>query len=104
METIALSGESVRPMGAVVTPDGKTLYVTTGRGKMLVAIDTATNRPVWEVEVGTRPWGVAVSADGSTVYTANGPSNDISIVDVATRSVTDRIVVGERPWGIALQP
>jgi len=88
----------------VVTPDGKTLYVTTGRGKMLVAIDTATNRPVWEVEVGTRPWGVAVSADGSTVYTANGPSNDISIVDVATRSVTDRIVVGERPWGIALQP
>jgi YVTN family beta-propeller protein len=104
MATITLTGESVRPMGAVVAPDGKTLYVTTGRGKMLVAIDTATNTPVWEVEVGTRPWGVAVSADGSTVYTANGPSNDISIVDVATRSVTDRVVVGERPWGIALQP
>ena len=27
-----IPGENVRPMGVVVTPDGKTLYVATGRG------------------------------------------------------------------------
>lgn len=104
LNTIQLTGELVRPMGAVVSPDGAFLYVTTGRGKMLVAIDTKTNTPVWSVEVGQRPWGVAISPDGKTVFTANGPSNDVSIVDVASRAVTARIPVGERPWGIAILP
>ncbi|MBM4409633.1 MAG: hypothetical protein FJ038_13790 [Chloroflexi bacterium] len=97
--TIRLEGENARPMGEVVSPDGRFLYVTTGRGRMLVAIDTSTNAVVWSVEVGERPWGVAISPDGGTLYTANGPSNDVSVVDVATRSVTARIPVGVRPWG-----
>lgn len=104
MKTIKLAGENIRPMGTVVSPDGKFLYVTTGRGKMLVAIDTAANMLVWSVEVGPRPWGVAIAQDGRTLYTANGPSNDVSVVDVASRSVTARIAVGDRPWDVAFLP
>jgi YVTN family beta-propeller protein len=104
VKTIKLEGENIRPMGTVVSPDGKFLYVTTGRGKMVTAIDTATNTPAWSVEVGPRPWGIAIAPDGKTLYTANGPSNDVSVIDVASRSVTGRISVGDRPWGIALLP
>ena len=104
LATIKLTGELARPMGAVASPDGKWVYVTTGRGKMLVAIDTTTHVVAWSVEVGQRPWGVAISPDGSTVYTANGPSNDISIVDVAARSVVGRVKAGDRPWGAAIAP
>jgi YVTN family beta-propeller protein len=68
----------------------------------VVAIDTATDKPVAEIEVGPRPWGIGISADGGTLYTANGPSNDVSIVDVATRTVTARVKVGDSPWGVAL--
>ena len=102
--TIKLAGESIRPMGAVISPDGRYLYVTTGRGRMVVVIDTGTNEPIASVEVGARPWGIAISADGRTLYTANGPSNDVAVVDIASRSVTARIAVGDGPWGIAIVP
>ncbi len=88
IDTIKLTGgQLVRPMGVVAAPDGKHIFVTTGRGKNVVIIETATNKPIASIEVGERPWGIAVSADGNTVFTANGPSNDVSIVDVASRTV-----------------
>jgi YVTN family beta-propeller protein len=102
ISTIQLTGDLIRPMGAVASADGKFVFVSTGRGKRLVVIDTATNQPTASIEVGERPWGLAVAADGSRAYTANGPSNDVSIVDVAGRAVKARITVGEGPWGIAL--
>jgi YVTN family beta-propeller protein len=104
VKTIALSGADARPMGVVAAPDGRQVYVTTGRGKTVVILDTSTNKPVGEIEVGQRPWGIAVSPDGATLYTANGPSNDVSIVDIARRTVTARIKVGDSPWGLVLAP
>ena len=77
LKTIALTFENARPMGIVAAPDGRYVYVTTGRGKKVVAIDTATDKPVAGIEVGPRPWGIALSRDGNTLYTANGPSNDV---------------------------
>jgi YVTN family beta-propeller protein len=105
MSTIKLEGgQLVRPMGVVPSPDGKLIFVSTGRGKSLVSIDSATNKPVGSVEVGERPWGIATSADGRLVFTANGTSNDVSFVDVATRTVVARVMVGDRPWGVAFVP
>ena len=100
ISTIKLTGELMRPMGVVPSPDGKFVFVTSGRGKTVVIIDTATNMPVGSVEVGERPWGLAVSPDGTTVFTANGPSQDVSFVDVATRTVTAKVKAGDRPWGV----
>jgi YVTN family beta-propeller protein len=89
-------------MGTKMAADGKHLYVTTGRSKMLLILDTTTNRTVGSVEAGQRPWGLAIAPDGATLYTANGPSNDVSAIDVATRQVTKKVPVGRAPWGIAL--
>ena len=104
LQTIQLTGELVRPMGAVVSADGSRLFVSTGRGKNVVIIDTATNMPIASIEVGERPWGIAVSPDGKTVFTANGPSNDVSIVDVESRTVKGRVKAGDRPWGLVFVP
>ncbi len=105
LQTIKLEGGPlVRPMGTAVSPDGTLLFATTGRGKHVLLIDTATNKQVGAVEVGERPWGVAVSHDGRTVFTANGTSNDVSIVDVATRTVTAKVAAGNRPWGVVYVP
>ena len=102
VETIRLTGENVRPMGIVVSPDGQRLYVTTGRGGTVVSIDATTNTPIGSVAVGTRPWGIAISPDGTRLYTANGPSNDVSVVDTASLTVLTTIPAGDRPWGIAV--
>src|SRR5688572_5193342 len=40
-KTLKITGEMARPMGVVASADGRRVYVTTGRGQMLLAIDTA---------------------------------------------------------------
>jgi YVTN family beta-propeller protein len=92
----------VKPMGIAVHPDGKKIFVSTGRAGKVFAIDTATEQVVGEVVVGPRPWGIAISPDGRLLYTANGPSNDVSVIDASTLQVISRINVGTRPWGIAI--
>jgi YVTN family beta-propeller protein len=99
-KTITL-GKDMRPMGTAVSRDGKELYVTTGRSRMLMVIDTTSHMVVGSVDVGIRPWGLALSADGKTAYTANGPSNEVAVVDLASRRVTATIAVGRGPWGAA---
>jgi YVTN family beta-propeller protein len=89
-------------MGTVMSKDGKHLYVSTGRSKMVYVVDTSTNTVVGMIETGQRPWGIALSPDGSKLFTANGPSGDVSIVDLATNQVTTKIPVGRGPWGVAV--
>jgi YVTN family beta-propeller protein len=101
LKTITLD-TGMRPMGTVTGPDGKHVYVSTGRSKMVLAVNTSTDTVVGSVEAGVRPWGIAISRDGATLYTANGPSNDVSIIDVASMQVRQRVGVGTGPWGITV--
>jgi YVTN family beta-propeller protein len=96
---IAFADPQLKPMGVAVAPDGKQVYVTTGRGGTLVRIEPSSGNLLGSLPVGERPWGVAISRDGRTIVTANGPSNDVSIVDAAGWMVVGRVPVGERPWG-----
>jgi len=90
----------IKPMSVILTKDAKTAYTSTGRGKRVFVIDTATDKVISSVEVGDRPWGIALSPDNKLLYTANGPSNDVSVVDLATQTVIKRIKVGDSPWGV----
>ena len=104
LETVPVP-EPALPMGAVISPDGKEVYVTTGRaGNSVVVLDTASRKLVATIEVGTRPWGIGLSPDADRLFTANGGSNDVSVVDVKARREIARIAVGDGPWGIAVGP
>ena len=89
-------------MGTALTRDGRRLYVSTGRGKKVLAIDTSTDKVTGAVEAGQRPWGIALSPDEKLLFSANGPSNDVSVIDVATMQVVRKIKAGERPWGVVV--
>lgn len=92
-----------RPMGGVLSPDGKWLYVSTGRGGSVAVIDVAQRKLDAIIsDVGARPWGIGVSPDGKRLYTANGPSNDVSIIDLGSRRVEKRVNVGGSPWGLVV--
>jgi YVTN family beta-propeller protein len=102
---VALPDRLARPMGLTLSPDEKTLFVSTGRGQSVAFVDVATRRVLREArEVGARPWGLGVTPDGSKLYTANGPGNDVSVIDVATGEVVRRIPVGRSPWGVVVAP
>jgi YVTN family beta-propeller protein len=105
IQTIAVGKPGViKPMCVVLSRDGSTLYVSTGRGHKVFVIDTASNRVTGSVEVGERPWGIELSPDGKTLFSANGPSNDVSEVNLANLSVTKKVKVSDGPWGVAVVP
>lgn len=99
-----IPGETVRPMGVVVSPTGGEVFVTTGRGGRLAKFDATTLALSDEAEVGERPWGVALSPDGRYVFTANGPSDDVTMLDTRSLDVVTRFKAGGRPWGVAIVP
>lgn len=98
MRTIALGTDS-KPVGAAVSPDGRTLYVAGGRCNCIFAIDTASFKVRTVVQrMGRRPWGVAVTADGRKIYTANGRSDDVTVIDAASLRVIGTVAgVGRGP-------
>ena len=100
--TLDVPGEPSRPMGVVVSPDGEVVYISTGRGKTVVAMNAIQGGVIGSATVGTRPWGIALSPDGSLLYSANGPSNDVSVIETNTMTVVATIPAGESPWGIAV--
>lgn len=105
IHTIALGERGViKPMAVLLSPDAKTLYVSTGRGHELFLIDTGTNRVKTSFDIGERPWGIALSPDGKTLFSANGPSNDVSVVNLTTNTVTAKIKAGNGPWGVLVVP
>ena len=53
LKTVKLPGENIRPMGVVISPDKQEAYVTTGRGKKVIALDPETLHELWSLEVGT---------------------------------------------------
>jgi YVTN family beta-propeller protein len=85
-----------------MSPDGKRVYVSNGRGGTVSVIDVAADSVITSIPVGTRPWGIALTPDGRRLYTANGPSNDVSVVDTDKLTVVHKIPVGKLPWGVAI--
>ena len=88
-----------KPMGVVVSPDAKRVYVANGRGGTVSVIDAATNAVVSTIPVGQRPWGIALTPDGKKLYTANGPSNDVSVVDTEKHAGGEEDSGREDPLG-----
>jgi YVTN family beta-propeller protein len=89
-----------------VTPDGSKVYVANWASNNVSAIDTATNKVIATIAVGSEPFGVAVTPDGCKVYVANGASSNVSVIDTATNTVTAAITVGSGPvaLGVFIRP
>jgi YVTN family beta-propeller protein len=92
------------PVGAAVTPDGASVYVSNYLGATVSVIDTATNTVKATVSTGATPHGIAAVPDGTRVYVANFGSQTVSVIDTATNTVVATVPVGEPAEGIAVTP
>ena len=43
-----------------ITPDGRKVYVANGRSGSVSVIDTATDKKIADITVGSLPWGVVI--------------------------------------------
>jgi DNA-binding beta-propeller fold protein YncE len=72
------------PFGIALTPDRKTLLVTTIADRTLVALDSATGAERWRTALGREPRNLAVSPDGSralVAYIATGTIDQIELLE-----------------------
>src|SRR5262245_52786906 len=110
------------PFTAVISADGKKVYVSNWGGRIPVStdftdgqnpvivdhrtgipvtgtvsvLDTASNTIAKQINVGLHPTGMALSPSGDRVYVTNANSDTVSVIDTATDTVAKTIYVGEQ--------
>src|SRR5262249_24922510 len=70
-------------MGLALPADGKVLYAAAGENKMIVKIDTATNKTVGEIPLPGIAHEATLTLDGKHLYTTLRKANKIVVVSVA---------------------
>jgi sugar lactone lactonase YvrE len=89
------------PAGAVITPDGRTIYEATYRG-YVVPVDTVTRTAGHPIRIGGDPQGMVMSPDGNTGYVFEPPYG-VAVVDFALNEPAGFIKVHDA-WRFALTP
>jgi len=95
-----MRASDITPVGMLMTPDGKTVWVALGRANHVAEVDVATRTVRRVVLVGKRAWGVALSKDGSRLYVANGMSDDMTIINTENGKALKTVPVGRVPHTI----
>ena len=80
------------PNAIVITPNGKTVYVSNLNSFNITPIRTATNRALRPVFIGHNPFALAVTPDGKTVYADSG--DRVTPIRTATNTARRAIRVG----------
>lgn len=97
-----MRAEDITPVGMVLAPDNKTVYVGLGRANHVAAVDVASRQIKAVALVGKRAWGLALSRNGKTLYVANGLSDDVSLVDTASMKAVKSIKTGRVPHTVVV--
>lgn len=82
------------PFGLALSPDGKTLLVTTVADRTLVAFDTADGTTRWRRPLGVEPRGVAISPDGEQALVTYLTSSNVDRIALADPSRSRAIALG----------
>ncbi len=88
MSTVEVGAE---PEGILVSPDGKTVFVTSEIANMVHVVDTATASIRANIVVGNRPRRFVLTGDGDFLWVTNELSGSVSVVDLGAMQVADTI-------------
>ena len=83
--------------GVALNPDGKTGYISDGRGNAVVVFDRTSLSTLATIPAGTNPDAILWEPATKSVWTFNGRSNDISVIDADSRKVIANIPVPGKP-------
>lgn len=83
--------------GLGVSPDGKTLWLTSRINHKAYEYSLPDLKLMGEVAIGKSPDWVTFTPDSKMVYISTGGENAVSAIDIATRKEVARITVGESP-------
>ncbi len=93
------------PVAMALSPDEKTLYVTSINNQRVFLFDLSTNTTTSNIKVGVFPRDIRLTPDGKELWVTNSGKNTISIIDCASSTVTMTIdSVGSEPFMISFTP
>jgi len=116
-----------KPIGAAFSPDGKKAYVISSGytvendtgwysfGGNVSIIDTATNRVIDKVDIGSDPYGMTITPDGKKLYITYSFAyyiyyglsayeySNASVFDTTTKNITTLQLRG-MPFGVTVSP
>jgi len=82
---------------AVITPDGRTLYVANTALNSVSVIDALSFQALRTVAVGVRPWGLALVPARAALVVSNRTSNTLSVIDTARQTAIASVPVDFEP-------
>ena len=85
------------PYTCVVSPDGKTVYVSVWGGAKVLAFDAATLEKRGEMPVGEHPNAMVFSKDGARLFVACANTNTVWVVDLASKTAKEQISIALFP-------
>ena len=88
--------------GLALSPDGRTLYVTSVFAMTLSAIDLTSGLVIRTEPLGVEPYTTTVSPDGRSVYVSLWGGARVRIYDARTLTLTGEWETGEHPNAMAL--
>ena len=88
MSTVEVGEE---PEGILVSPDGKTVFVTSEVANMVHVVDTASASIRANIVAGNRPRRFALTSGGDSLWVTNELSGSVSVVDLDTMQVSDTV-------------
>lgn len=83
----------VEPYGVALSPDRKTVMVSTIADRALVAYDAATGKELWRTALGREPRGIAVSPDGTRALVAYLQTGTVDQVDLLENHKAEHIAL-----------
>jgi len=91
----------VGPHGLVITPDGRTVYVSSDGDTKVSVIDTTTDTIKATIEVGKTPHGLALT--GHMLLVAVWGADSVVFIDTTTNMIVGQVSV-PNPHNIAIAP
>ena len=82
LEVTASYKTPAEPYGIALSPDKKSVLVTTIADRTLVALDAASGKEQWRAGLGREPRGIAVSPDGTRAIVAYLTTGTVDQVDL----------------------
>ncbi|MGO9486186.1 MAG: beta-propeller fold lactonase family protein [Rhodomicrobium sp.] len=92
------------PEQAAISPDGKTIYVSSEDTGQVLVMDAQNGAILASIDTGGEPEGVRVSYDGRFVLATAEAGNSVTLIDASSHKILAMIPVGQRPRDAVFSP
>src|SRR3954453_21167845 len=87
-------------LAAIAARGAPMAYVPNEGSGTVSVIDTATDKVVRTLRIGTKPRGIAAAPDGKRIFVSDQPSGTLLVYDVMRDTEVARIAVGKSPEAV----